>query len=67
MTEPVNACENEDEVHTGYEDSGETGVNPLTGSEFQVWRCACGEKTMEVFPQYAPGVFDPGAPTWVDQ
>lgn len=59
MIEPeLTECDNEDEVHAGFADTGDRGVNPLTGSEFEIWACACGDKTLEVFPQYAPSTED---------
>lgn len=59
MIEPeATTCDSEDGEHAGLADTGERGVNPLTGCEFEIWACACGERTLEIFPQYAPSTED---------
>lgn len=46
-----NACANEEQVHTDFADTGERDTNQETGTEFQIWKCACGERQLEVFPR----------------
>ncbi|MFD1152597.1 hypothetical protein [Saccharothrix hoggarensis] len=43
-------CNTAWDEHQGYRDSGRHGVNPLTGSAYEVWKCQCGTKTIDVFP-----------------
>lgn len=40
-----------DIIHRDYTDTGERGINPLTGDTFQIWNCACGHHSFEVFPE----------------
>ena len=37
--------------HDGYHDTGRRGINPTTGSTYEVWSCQCGTKTLERFPR----------------
>ena len=40
------------EEHRNYTDSGERGVNEVTGKETHVYRCQCGQDSLEVLPQH---------------
>lgn len=42
-------------VHKGFTDTGATKYDKPMGIHFRIFRCQCGQKTMEVYPKGMAG------------
>ncbi|MBW4717418.1 zinc finger domain-containing protein [Saccharothrix obliqua] len=43
-------CVPEWDEHANFSDTGQRGINELTGSTYEVWVCECGGRTFDRFP-----------------
>ncbi len=46
---PCYQPDDEDIMHWETVNTGETGINPISGDQYEIWECPCGIKQTEVY------------------